>query len=547
MGRLVCPTCQCTEIDVYDASGEAVCVSCGTVVEENTIVSSVEFSESGGAHSVMGQFVSGSASKPSTNIGTGGKHYDSESRATTLANGRRRIKQVAGMLRLGDHYVESADRLFGLAVQRNFTHGRRWQAIVTACLYVVCRREKSPHLLIDFSDKLQISVFQLGAVFLKFCRLLQLSIPLIDPSLYIHRFASQLNLGTQMHVIAITALRLVSAMKRDWMETGRRPSGICGAALLIAARSHNVKCTMTDVAGVVSIGEVTLRKRLAEFAVTPTAQLTFDQMGKVEIKLLECDPPAFTRNREKETMESLLLEMAPSKGLLEGKALTSLIDSTWRETADSTGQGLLEDEDFGFDDANSTLLQHAQKQSAELLLTSVRDRSKRWLVQQKKTRSLFETLEAELGASIAADERVAELEGSAVESPPTTSSTAAPEESSLVRSASAPDPDESGLSEIDDDEIDALILTEKESAAKRKIWETMHSEYLEKKAAKAARLAEAPAVKRKRPKKVKADDDVPAPDTGAHAIYKLQVKQRAKSKNINYDVLAELFGDQDEA
>ncbi|OQR97350.1 transcription factor IIIB [Thraustotheca clavata] len=539
MARLVCPTCQCTEIDMHDASGEAVCVSCGTVVESNTIVSSVEFSEAGGGHSVLGQFVSGTASKAHGSVGAGGKHYDNESRLATLANGRRRIKQVAGMLRLGDHYVESADRLFALAVQRNFTHGRRWQTIVAACLYVVCRREKSPHLLIDFSDKLQVSVFQLGAVFLKFCRLLQLSIPLIDPSLYIHRFASQLNLGSQMHAIAITALRLVSALKRDWIETGRRPSGVCGAALLIAARSHNVKCTLSDVASVVNIGEMTLKKRLIEFSVTPTAQLTFDQMGKVEIRLLECDPPCFTRNRELETMEALLIDMKP-KGLLKDKELTTLIHSTWRAANEEKSPALLEDEDFGFDDANSTLVQHAQKQAAELLLSSVRSRSKRWLMRQNKNMALFDKLEKELAESIEADERSGPL-------PP--ASTRPAEEGSLIKSTTAPraDPDESGLSEIDDDEINALILTETEAAAKRKIWETMHADYLEKKAAKAARLEAQPQSKRKRLKKPKLEDaDVPAPDTAQHAIYKIQVKQRAKSKNINYEVLAELFGDQND-
>lgn len=27
-------------------------------------------------------------------------------------------------------------------------------------------------------------------------------------------------------------------MKRDWMQTGRRPSGICGAALFVAVHLH---------------------------------------------------------------------------------------------------------------------------------------------------------------------------------------------------------------------------------------------------------------------------------------------------------------------
>lgn len=38
--------------------------------------------------------------------------------------------------------------------------------------------------------------------------------------------------------VSSTALKLVQSMKRDWMQTGRRPSGICGAALFIAAHIH---------------------------------------------------------------------------------------------------------------------------------------------------------------------------------------------------------------------------------------------------------------------------------------------------------------------
>lgn len=61
--------------------------------------------------------------------------------------------------------------------------------------------------------------------------------------MYIHRFTYKL-LGTndknkqQRLAITNTALRLVKSMKRDWMQTGRRPSGICGAALFIAVHLH---------------------------------------------------------------------------------------------------------------------------------------------------------------------------------------------------------------------------------------------------------------------------------------------------------------------
>ena len=45
----------------------------------------------------------------------------------------------------------------------------------------------------------------------------------------------------------MTALRLVSRMKKDWMHFGRRPSGLCGAALLIAARLHAFNRSVYDV------------------------------------------------------------------------------------------------------------------------------------------------------------------------------------------------------------------------------------------------------------------------------------------------------------
>lgn len=43
-----------------------------------------------------------------------------------------------------------------LAVQNNFVQGRKTQHVVAACLYIVCRRDRTPHLLIDFSDVLQV-------------------------------------------------------------------------------------------------------------------------------------------------------------------------------------------------------------------------------------------------------------------------------------------------------------------------------------------------------------------------------------------------------
>ena len=63
----------------------------------------------------------------------------------------------------------------------------------------------------------------------------------MDPSLYMNRFADRLGFGKKMNAVVSTALQLVASMKRDWMQTGRRPSGICGAALFLAAHIHGAR------------------------------------------------------------------------------------------------------------------------------------------------------------------------------------------------------------------------------------------------------------------------------------------------------------------
>jgi transcription factor IIIB subunit 2 len=70
-----------------------------------------------------------------------------EPREVTLENGRKKIAQVAAALKMSSHYVEAAQRLFALAVTHHFIQGRRTNNVVAACLYTICRRERSPRML----------------------------------------------------------------------------------------------------------------------------------------------------------------------------------------------------------------------------------------------------------------------------------------------------------------------------------------------------------------------------------------------------------------
>lgn len=94
------------------------------------------------------------------------------------------------------------------------------------------------------------------------------------------------------------ALRLVQRMKRDWMAIGRRPTGVCGAALLLAAKFYGFNRNVTDIVRVVNIGEAVVRKRLMEFELTASSSLTLEEFPTVDIEQ-EADPPSFTEGKKK--------------------------------------------------------------------------------------------------------------------------------------------------------------------------------------------------------------------------------------------------------
>ncbi|KGG51450.1 subunit Brf1 of transcription factor TFIIIB complex [Mitosporidium daphniae] len=302
-----CLACGANEIEYDQAQGNSFCTICGTVLEENAIVSEITFSESASGASVMqGQFVPEKSTallgmlggvmplKGGVSPGSSYRRYQpSDSREVTICQARLRLQALGFALGMSEHHINAAHRWFILAYQHQFTRGRRSQAVAAGCLYIVCRQEKTPHMLLDFSDVLRVNVFALGSVFLKLCRLLNLDLPLVDPSLYIGRFASRLEFGEKTSMVTATALRLVSRMKRDWIQTGRRPAGVCGACLLIAARIYGFSRSQKEILAVVRVCDMTLRRRLEEFSRTPSSKLTPEEFHGVWLEE-EIDPPSFS-------------------------------------------------------------------------------------------------------------------------------------------------------------------------------------------------------------------------------------------------------------
>ncbi|XP_057818864.1 transcription factor IIIB 60 kDa subunit isoform X2 [Cryptomeria japonica] len=539
-----CGKDQPTERD--DINGFICCTGCGRVHEDNIFSSDPTFVKSAGGQSQLsgnfirdGQYCSYGRLDGDLNHDYG---FRTDSHLKTLEKGKEEIEIIAESLCISgrEAMVNAGHRLYIIAVERNFTRGRRTKQVAAACLYIVCR--KKSHFC---SSIFQMSYnYVLGAVFLQLCKLLRLEQhPIIqkpvDPSLFIHRFTDRLLGRTtstkQYHAISNTALRILSSMKRDWMQTGRKPSGVCGAALYISALSHGFGCTKADVVSIVHICEATLTKRLIEFEKTESGSLTTEEFV-AKAKELEAEMQSMkvpTRNSEIKGIKGITELLCEHKGTDAKHFAHGLCSHCYNEFVKVSGgihggsappafqraeeerrkESLQIKQDKGFFDNDEDSIS-CHKEDQENLEGNVK-------MTREKVKLTNEEMVEDGGAcsqngdnatgsrykntastDVGTDNRNQDGQNGVTESCISEAAIGCPAETDDWSQLQFPESykvgDDMGeeletLSDIDDEEVDRYLHNEEEVRLKTIIWTEMNKEYLEEQATKEEAIAAAEA------------------------------------------------------
>ncbi|KAF9259797.1 cyclin-like protein [Marasmius fiardii PR-910] len=594
----ICTDCGGTVIEYDAAAGNGFCVKCGTVVEENTIVNEVTFGEtSSGAAMVQGSYVGQGASRAKLS-GPFGNRGNNESREQTIANASKKIQTIANIMRLSEVVCMAATRLYTLAVEHKFTKGRKSLNVVAICLYVACRqKETRNYMLIDFSDLLQVNVFELGHTYLQLVQTLNLRLPLVDPSHYISRFATLLEFGDETQRVATDAVRLVQRFDRDWMTRGRRPAGICGAALLLAARMNNFRRSVEEIVQVVKIADTTLKKRLDEFKNTPSGNLTLVDFRNVWLEE-EMDPPAYTKGKEKEEAERLAREkeelgIVPEnekKGKKKGRKRKRCEEESEEPDADADGEA--ETVEGSIMDVHPPRLEEIPAESSSdgripidpalfnegilsgiidplndpvasdqermpLFLPDIDDNIDPELLEESRQMlqttipdiSMEQTSEIHPPPMDELDETISNTLTQEVteflENPEGSRMTDALDERERERLARINSNVDDELLGLDEEELDRFLLSEEEVKIKERVWVELNRDYLEALAAKGDTSTSTSSKSRKRRKTNNKPRDTTTPHgaTTAESVRNLLKKNPKYSKRINYDALKDLFVD----
>ena len=219
------------------------------------------------------------------------------------------------------------------------------------------------------------------------------------------------------------------------MTKGRRPAGICGAALLLAARMNNFRRSVAEIVQVVKIADSTIKQRLGEFRESSSGGLSVADFRSVWLEE-EMDPPAFIRGKEKERKRDERLE------------------------------------EEGAEDAGKKGKRKAEKQK--------RKRKRGEGVEEEVPRpavAIDPTLIPPLDAAdtLLAEEVSAYLhntQGTLLQS-------VLDEADARRRRAATADNDELGPMDEFDDELNAFLLNEEEVKIKERVWVEMNRDYLE--------------------------------------------------------------------
>ncbi|EUC64530.1 transcription factor IIIB 90 kDa subunit, putative [Rhizoctonia solani AG-3 Rhs1AP] len=549
----LCPECGGGVIEYNEAAGNGFCNQCGTLVEENRIVAEVTFGESAsGAAIAHGSFVALGQTRAHTSGAFG--HGSSEPGEQSAAHGRMLIRQQSSALHLGEHIVEKAQRYYNLAISHRFIKGRRSEYVAAVCLYIACRTSGTRHMLIDFSDMLRVNVFVLGAYYLKLVRELKINLPLIDPAHLIARFAALLEFGEETNKVVIDATRLVTRFSRDWMTHGRRPAGICGACLLLAARMNNFRRSIQEIVQVVKIGDETVKKRLEEFKLTPSAALTMHDFRNVMLEEA-ADPPSFTKGLEKQKQEGKEGKGKSISAPSSRKRKRVQVDDTQDDTEETSvptapaidmTQGIVA---LGLDNppndkANKPLFYPSDEEERDAFEEIVNQGEVEGGDGEQdldKDEGRGDKTDDPFGEDIAAEvsHYLNDPEGSRL-----TAVLQDTEQQQAARVAHAEQSDD--LDDLDEEELDEFILTEEEAQKKTRMWVEFNRDYLEKIAMKGLDAEEGTENKRQKSRKTRKrqkprDSTTASGETPAQAARALMQKKKTFSRRINYAAVEKLF------
>jgi len=255
-----CPRCGGTDLFYDPETGEVVCASCGTVIREEAL-------ERGPPPETRPpERRTGRVSPETMRRMRRLRRYDKAARLEdldprTVRQATAELERLIDELHLARSHRERAQAIFREAHERGLIPRGTITGFAAASVYAACREAGLPRTLHEVSELSVEDVKEVARMYRLLVSELDLRMPVDDPMKLVPRLAAEVGASMETDLLAVEILQ--EAMKQKALA-GKDPRASAAAALYMACKAKNEKCTQEEVASAAGVSEVSLRKRLRD-------------------------------------------------------------------------------------------------------------------------------------------------------------------------------------------------------------------------------------------------------------------------------------------
>lgn len=281
-----CPECGSNTLVVDRDGGEKICSKCGYVIQDVIVdrkpewrafnlaerrrrsrvgaPSSPAYSDKGFA-TTMGDIRRDLKGKVSNERKWQFRRLSTWQRRVTNSSDRRNLNvamnilaRLCNELHIPKGVKEQAAVIYRRSLKKNLVRGRSIENIIATSLYAACRLFKIQRSLDDICMCVNSSKKELARSYRLLHNELKLKVPRPKPENKIAKIAGKIDIDYR---IQRHAIRLLKSAEKKKITAGKAPTGLAAAALYIACKQNNDKCTQKDIAYAAGVTEVTIRNR----------------------------------------------------------------------------------------------------------------------------------------------------------------------------------------------------------------------------------------------------------------------------------------------
>ncbi len=283
-----CPECGSQDIVMDFTKGTSICASCGLVLDKQIDLgpewrayNSTEIAERSRTGSPITPLKAEMGLR--TQIGNIRKdisgrtlpfssqtkyrrlsRIDNRTRKSEIRNLRfalKELKRIKSQLELPEDVAEMGAMIYRKALKKNLIRGRSIDGMISASLYLACRKKKLPQTLKDIASVSNISSKELGRCIRIILQKLDLKVFPSDYSALVHRLGNSLRVTMKARRQAVIILNVA---RSKGATVGKNPMSLAAAALYISTIQTGERRTQQEIANVAKITPVTIRNRFKE-------------------------------------------------------------------------------------------------------------------------------------------------------------------------------------------------------------------------------------------------------------------------------------------